>query len=153
MVRGGEYGKEGDQEKTAQAKYKANQSLERAEDTIAKANRKAGYAAGGNPQDDSDITSADRRQARQDHSDKARDRRKRLGRPTANRKGLRRAPSVEAAAASGRNLLRVPAPLEGDEKTHKTAAVISRRGAFTKALTQDSTPKKQVRRNIFGRQV
>ena len=104
MVRGGDYGEEGDQAQTAQARYKADSSLERAEDTIERADRKES-----------------KRKNMLDLTDKEERRRKRWGPPS---KRAKRALAKHPKAAKK---LRVPAPLEGDEDTHRTAAVISKR--------------------------
>jgi len=111
MVRRGEYGEEGDQAQTAQAKYKADSSLERAEDTAKRADSKE---------------SKKRNMLTATHAE---EKRAKKGPPS---KRAERALKKHPKAAKK---LRVPAPLKGDEDTHKTAAVISKRAKKVNAST------------------
>tara|TARA_R110001583_G_scaffold168531_1_gene321366 strand:- start:1327 stop:1707 length:381 start_codon:yes stop_codon:yes gene_type:complete len=103
MVRGGEY-EDGDNPKTPQAAYKQTQSLERAERTIKGA-------------DASEKRRIDRGKATPEE-----ERRSERGGPPSKRarRSLKRKPKAARR-------LRVPTPLEGEEGTQRTAAVISKR--------------------------
>ena len=103
MVRGGEFGEEGDEPKTAQAKYKQERSLERAEDTVADADRKEAIR-----KNLLDLSDTEEFLAQE-------------GPPSKRAKRWLQDKSNKSASR-----LRVPKPLEAEEGKHKLAAIVSK---------------------------